>query len=65
MKRHEQKTEEIARSMWKIRAQRTLARAYARLGQIERTLDLYQDLLATSEPVAVAGLAYTSPNFPM
>jgi len=31
--------------MWKIRAQRTLARAYARVGQIERALDQYQELL--------------------
>lgn len=32
--------------MWKIRAQRTLARAYARLGSIERALDQYGGLLA-------------------
>lgn len=32
--------------MWKVRAQRTLARAYARLGRIERALDHYGELLA-------------------
>jgi len=32
--------------MWKVRAQRTLARAYARLGRIEPALDQYQQLLA-------------------
>jgi len=32
--------------MWKVRAQRTLARAYARLGRIERALDRYGELLA-------------------
>ena len=32
--------------MWKVRAQRTLARAYARLGRIERALDQYQELLS-------------------
>ncbi len=31
--------------MWKIRARRTLARAYARLGEIERSLDQYHALL--------------------
>jgi tetratricopeptide (TPR) repeat protein len=38
--------------MWKIRAQRTLARAYARLGEIERALDYYQELLAEHDFVA-------------
>jgi tetratricopeptide (TPR) repeat protein len=32
--------------MWKVRAQQTLARAYARLGRIERALDQYGALLA-------------------
>ena len=32
--------------MWKVRAQHTLARAYARLGGIERALDQYGALLA-------------------
>jgi tetratricopeptide (TPR) repeat protein len=32
--------------MWKVRAQGTLARAYARLGAIERALDQYGEMLA-------------------
>jgi len=35
--------------MWKIRAQLTLARVYARMGQIERALDQYRELLAEYE----------------
>jgi TolB-like protein len=35
--------------MWKIRAQRTLAQAYARSGEIHPALDQYQDLLAEYE----------------
>jgi TolB-like protein len=43
--------------MWKIRAQRTLARAHARVGAIERALDQYRELLAevdflTRDPLA-------------
>jgi len=35
--------------MWKIRAQRTLAQAYARSGEINPALDQYRDLLAEYE----------------
>jgi hypothetical protein len=35
--------------MWKIRAQRTLARAYARLGRIKQALDHYRELLEEYE----------------
>ena len=35
--------------MWKVRAHRTLARAYARLGQIKPALTHYQHLLAATD----------------
>ena len=35
--------------MWKVRAQGTLARAYARLGKTERALDQYQELLTEGD----------------
>ena len=42
--------------MWKIRARRTLARAYARAGEIEPALDQYQELLSEYQFLPVRAL---------